>query len=166
MSRTSGSTSNSNVTPLRTGIEDRASLAQALTACVGDTFTLMVKTQAYHWNVTGPMFRSVHKLTEEQYEDLFEALDVMAERVRALGYPAPVNAADMVGVSGIEEASELPDATTMVRDLAAGHENAAKRFRQAVTQAEDDNDVVTADLLTERITFHEKAIWMLRALAA
>lgn len=159
-------TARANVTPLKTGIDGQAELAKALTACVADSYVLMIKTQGYHWNVAGPLFKSVHELTEEHYQDLFGAIDEMAERIRALGYPAPVSAADMTGCSRLEEETDVPDAGTILKTLVADHETVTKGLRSATEQAEADKDVATADLLTERIAFHEKAIWMLGALAA
>jgi len=127
---------------------------------------LMVKTQAYHWNAVGPLFHSLHLLTEEQYNNLFGAIDEMAERVRALGYPAPYSITDMISHSEISENVGNPTTEQMIANLVKDHEIAARRFRQSVARAEEASDVVTADMLTARMAFHEKAIWMLSALLA
>lgn len=147
-----------------TGVESAKSLAASVAACLADTYLLMIKTQGYHWNVVGPLFHSVHVLTEEQYTDMFKAIDEIAERVRALGYPAPSSVAEMVAVSGISEDTGNASTEEMIGNLIADHEAAARRFRDAVALAEKKRDVVTADMLTARIGFHEKSVWMLKAL--
>jgi len=147
-----------------TGIKNAEQLATSVAASLADTYVLMVKTQAYHWNVVGPLFYSVHNLTEEHYNDLFKAVDEIAERIRALGYPAPTNLKDMVEISEISEDTGNTSTEEMIANLADDHETAAKRFRKAVEIAEENRDVVTADMLTARMAFHEKAAWMFKAL--
>ncbi len=152
------------VETLETGIDDRESLAKALSACLADTYILMVKTQAYHWNVVGPLFYSIHKLTEEHYENLFAAADEVAERIRALGYPSPSSTEEMTTISSVREDGGNPNAETMIENLIADHETVAKNFRETAEMADEHKDLVTADMLTARIQFHEQAIWMLKAI--
>lgn len=152
-----------DVEQLDNGLELTKSLAAAVSACLADTYILMVKTQAYHWNAVGPLFHSVHTLTEEHYTDMFSAIDELAERIRALGHPAPSSITDMVGLSGISEDIGNPTTDEMITNLIEDHETLARRFRAVVARAEKNDDVVTADMLTSRMAFHEKAVWMLRA---
>lgn len=147
-----------------TGIDNKQQVAANLAGCLADSYLLMVKTQGYHWNAVGPLFHSIHALTEEHYEDIFEAVDIMAERIRALGYPAPSSITDMIGLAEIREDSGNPTTEEMVVNLISDHEVAARRFRDAAERADNVRDLVTADLLTARISFHEKAVWMLRAI--
>lgn len=148
----------------RTGIEDKKHLAANVSACLSYSYVLMVKTQGYHWNVVGPLFHSVHALTEDHYKNLFEAIDRLGERVRALGYPAPTSITEMITLTALDEDTGNATAEEMLRNLIRDHEVAARRFRDTIDRAERANDAVTADLLTERLAFHEEAIWMLRAL--
>lgn len=150
---------------VETGVSNVPNIADGLTQALADTYRLMFKTHAYHWNVEGPLFHSIHVLTEGQYNDLFKAADVVAERIRALGYLAPWQLADIIKGSVVEDASKLPSAQDMVADLAADHEAIAKRLRDVIEVAEKGNDPVTADLLTACCAFHEKSAWMLRATA-
>jgi len=150
---------------VETGVSNVPNIADGLTQALADTYRLMFKTHAYHWSVEGPLFHSIHVLTEGQYNDLFKAADVVAERIRALGYLAPWQLADIIKGSVVEDASKLPSAQDMVADLAADHEAIAKRLRDVIEVAEKGNDPVTADLLTARCAFHEKSAWMLRATA-
>ncbi|WP_051332346.1 Dps family protein [Cucumibacter marinus] len=155
------------VTEPETGINSTAKLAHALEGCLADTYVLMIKTQAFHWNVVGPLFFSIHNLTEEHYQDLFEAADDLAERVRALGHPAPGSISKMLDESVVtEEKDDTLEAAEMLKTLVNDHEAVARRFRETAELAEEQKDIVTADMLTARITFHEKAIWMLRAITA
>ncbi len=150
----------------KTGIENRKRLAGNLSALLADTYLLLVKTQGYHWNVVGPLFVSLHGLTEEQYENLFEAADELAERIRALGHPAPTSITEMISLTVISEDTGSASAEDMVSNLARDHEAVVRRLREGVEIAEDLRDMATADLLTERMQFHEQAIWMLRAILA
>ena len=147
-----------------TGIDGQAQVAQGLRGCLADTYVLMTKTQAYHWNVVGPLFHSMHELTEEHYDDLFKAVDELAERIRALGHLAPTSLQEMLNGTVLREDSGRPSTRDMLTNLVRDHEIVARRFRESVLHAEEAKDVVTADLLTERLAFHEKAIWMLRAI--
>ena len=147
----------------QTGIEDRKRLAGNLSALLADTYLLLVKTQGYHWNVVGPLFISLHRLTEEQYENLFEAADDLAERIRALGHPAPTSITEMIPLTVISEDTGSASAEEMVSNLVRDHEAIVRRLREGVEIAESLRDAVTADMLTERMRFHEQAIWMLRA---
>lgn len=148
-----------------TGVEKVAVVADGLTKALADTYRLMFKTHAYHWNVEGPFFHSIHILTEGQYQNLFVAADELAERIRALGKLAPSQLSELESNSGISDKSRLPSAQDMVEELAADHEMIAKRMHAIIEKAEEAKDPVTADLLTGRCAFHEKAAWMLRATA-
>jgi starvation-inducible DNA-binding protein len=152
--------------PVKTGLPstDRQQLAGAVGKALAETYVLYTKTQSVHWNVVGPMFYTLHKLTEEQYEDLAEAIDELAERIRALDAPAPGSFGEFLELSDIREMREKQTAEQAVMMLCADHETAARTFRDATRKATDCEDVVTADLLTERMAVHEKAAWMLRAL--
>ena len=147
-----------NVNP---GIRNSTPVVEALADVLNDTYQLIVKSQTCHWNVTGPMFFSLHNLTEEQYTDMFAAVDVIAERIRALGKPASVNVADLG-----KDPGETLSAVQMVEDLLSDHESLVRRLHALVEIAEAEKDPATADLATERAAFHEKAAWMLRSTAA
>jgi starvation-inducible DNA-binding protein len=155
------------MTTPNTGLDSnaRAAMAQALNGVLADTYTLYQKTHAYHWNVTGPQFHTLHVMFEEEYREMWDALDVIAERVRALGHFAPASGKAFANMTSIESAeSEPPAALAMVRNLLSGHETLIRRAREALTTAEEANDAATADLLTQRIQTHEKTAWMLRAM--
>ncbi len=149
-----------------TGIEANQRLSLLLSGCLADTYLLMVKTQGYHWNVVGPLFHSIHQLTEEHYTNLFAAVDKLGERIRALGYPAPTSITQLISLSEIAEDTGNPATEDMLETLCNDHEIVVRRFRSAIPQAEAADDHVTADMLTNRIAYHEKAIWMLRSLLA
>ncbi|QDY70087.1 Dps family protein [Qingshengfaniella alkalisoli] len=151
---------------VKTGVRDPEIVAQALSKALADTYRLVFKTHAFHWNVEGPLFYGVHNLTEEQYENLFQAADDMAERIRALGALAPMTLRQIIADSVIEDADKPLNAREMVESLAKDHERAAHRLHALIELAEGRNDMVTGDLATERSAFHEKAAWMLRAIAA
>ncbi|MCC1493871.1 Dps family protein [Cognatishimia sp. F0-27] len=148
-----------------TGVRDTAVIADALADVLSDTYRLVFKTHAYHWNVEGPLFYSVHNLTEEHYEDMFQAADELAERIRALGHLAPSSMSDVLKRSAIDDKTGELSAEDMINDLASDHERLAHRLHAVVEIVEDRKDPVTEDLATERSAFHEKAAWMLRALA-
>jgi len=150
------------------GIEeqDRREIAEGLSHLLADTFTLYLKTHNFHWNVTGPMFRTLHVMFEEQYNELWTANDLLAERIRALGVYAPATYKEFGNLTSIAEEDGVPAAMTMVRLLVEGHETAARTARSVITTAEKANDAPTADLLTERLQIHEKTAWMLRSLLA
>ncbi|WP_118133081.1 Dps family protein [Oceanicella sp. SM1341] len=147
-----------------TGVKNRAKVASGLEEVLADTYRLLFKTHTYHWNVTGPLFYSVHHLTEEQYQDLFEAADVLAERIRALGQVAPMRFGDIVRDSAISDLDGTPSAGEMIDDLRKDHEHLAKRLHQLIRTAEEHDDDVTGDLAIARSSVHEKAAWMLRAM--
>ena len=151
-----------------TGIEPgaRKEIAEALARFLADTYTLYLRTHGYHWNVTGPMFNSLHLMFEQQYMDLWAAGDLIAERIRALGFPAPASYGQFARLASISEDDEVPEALEMVRRLVKGHEAAIKTGREVVAAAEAAGDVATTDLATVRIETHEKTAWMLRATAS
>ncbi|MCX7646392.1 MAG: DNA starvation/stationary phase protection protein [Rhodobacteraceae bacterium] len=150
---------------VKTGIKDIAPIADGLAGVLADTYRLIFKTHAYHWNVEGPLFYSIHRLTETQYQDMFAAADELAERIRALGRLAPGRLSEIVERSSVADLEKLPSAEQMVEDLAADHARVALRLRDLVDVAEERKDAVTADLATERCAFHEQAAWMLRVTA-
>lgn len=147
-----------------TGIEQEATIARGLADVLADTYRLTFKTHAYHWNAAGPLFYSFHKLTETQYGEMFAAADELAERIRALGHLTPHRFAEMIELSKIEDKADLPTTGGMADDLRGDHERVSKRMRALAMLADEHRDVVTADLVTERSAFHEKAAWMLRAM--
>lgn len=154
---------------IKTGVADdvRARLAEHLSVILAETYMLTIKSHLYHWNVVGPLFKSIHDLTEDHYENLFAATDVLAERIRALGHRAPVNVEEnKLNLSVSLPSGGVPDAHDMVQDLVQSHEMIAAEMRDMARYAGDNGDLVTEDILTARITFHEKAAWMLRALIA
>jgi len=146
--------------------EARREVADALAGNVADTYTLFASTHGLHWNVQGPLFYSIHKMTEEQYRDMFEAIDDLAERIRTLGFPAPATLGQMYEHSIIGEIDPEADVKSQIEQLIGANEKVTKRMREAVEKAEALNDVKTADLLTERIGVHEENAWMLRATIA
>ena len=148
------------------GKEARIELARKLGSALSSTYVLYGKTQGLHWNVTGPLFVSVHELTEQHYRDLAEAIDDIAERIRALGAPAPVSLTGYVKDSVVTDQSEFGDVKDMLRQLASDHKSIANEMRGIVKLADERDDVYTADLLTARIGAHEEAAWMLSSLAA
>lgn len=158
-----------NVVPsedtVSTGVRDTEVIAEGLADVLADTYRLVFKSHAYHWNVEGALFYSLHNLTEEHYEDLFKAADALAERIRALGHLAPTSMADIVARSHIEDVAGPMTAEEMITDLAKDHESAAHRLHALIELLEGHKDHVTEDMATERSAFHEKAAWMLRALA-
>jgi len=151
-----------------TGIEagDAKELADGLSRSLAETYVLYLKTQGCHWNVVGPLFYGLHKLTEEQYQGLARAVDEIAERIRALGYPAPASFSEFLKLSAVDEMTGRRSVQDMVATLIADHETVARTFRELVALADKGNDVVTADLLTDRIRSHEEAVWMLRSIAS
>lgn len=148
------------------GSEERAQLADQLTKVLADTYVLMVKTHVYHWNVVGPLFVAVHKLTEEHYEDLFKAADEIAERVRALGALAPLSIGAMLPKASVEEEQRARRVEGMLAQLTYDHEQIARQIREAAELSDRLGDFATTDMLGKRLAFHEKAIWMLSAMNA
>lgn len=151
---------------VETGVKDVDAIAEGLADVLADTYRLIFKTHACHWNVTGPLFYSIHKLTEEQYEDMFSAADALAERIRALGCLAPMRMEDIMARSQISDLDKVPSAGEMVEDLASNHEKLAHSLHALIETVDGRGDPVTEDLATERSAFHEQAAWMLRAIAA
>ncbi|MFN3232264.1 MAG: Dps family protein [Alphaproteobacteria bacterium] len=151
-----------------TGISDqnRKAMAEKLGVVLSNTYMLYVKTQGVHWNIVGPSFYGVHKLTEEQYEDLAATIDSLAERIRALGHIAPASVSVFSELSLVADQREAEDGQAMIDQLVADNEAVAALLREFVAFAEEIEDVYTADLLTSRIGVHEEAAWMLRSLAA
>jgi starvation-inducible DNA-binding protein len=154
--------------PINIGIEenDRREIAEGLSRLLADTYTLYLKTHNFHWNVTGPMFQTLHLMFEQQYNELWTATDLIAERIRTLGFPAPGTYREFSRLSSINEAEGVPSATEMIRQLVEGHETVARTARAVFVTAERANDAPTADLLTERMQVQEKTAWMLRSLLA
>ena len=148
-----------------TGVRDTATIAEGLADVLADTYRLVFKTHAYHWNVEGPLFYSVHKLTEEQYENMFDAADELAERIRAVGHLAPSSMGDIMARSKIDDKNGELSAADMIEDLAADHKRISHRLHALIELVEGKKDPVTEDLATERSAFHEQAAWMLRAIA-
>lgn len=159
-----------NVVPetqdISSGVTNRDAIVDGLADVLADTYRLTFKTHAYHWNVEGPLFYSVHNLTEGQYEDMFAAADELAERIRALGKLAPMTLSALTDQSAVRDQNEVLSAGDMCADLAKDHERVAHRLHALIKIAGDSNDPVTEDLATERSAFHEKAAWMLKALIA
>ncbi len=142
----------------------RREVAEGLSRVLADTYTLYLKTHNFHWNVTGPMFQTLHMMFEEQYNELWQALDLVAERIRALGFPAPGTYAAYARLSSIREEEGVPSAEEMIRQLVEGNEAVARTARAVFPAAQGAGDEPTADLLTQRLQVHEKTAWMLRSL--
>ncbi len=142
----------------------RQEIAAGLSRVLADTYTLYLKTHNFHWNVTGPMFQTLHLMFETQYNELALAVDLVAERIRALGHPAPGTYKQFAALSSIKEEDGIPKAQEMIRLLVEGHETVARTARQVFKSAESANDQPTCDLLTQRMQVHEKTAWMLRSL--
>jgi starvation-inducible DNA-binding protein len=152
--------------PIDIGIPEtqRQQIAEGLARVLADTYVLYGKTHGFHWNVTGPMFNTLHLMFMEEYTELWNALDEIAERIRALGLPAPFGAAEFMKLASIPETRGIPEAMAMVKELVSGHEAVARTAREVFAIASDANDQPTADLLTQRLQIHEKTAWMLRSL--
>ena len=144
--------------------KDRKAITDGLSRLLADTYTLYLKTHNFHWNVTGPMFQTLHLMFETQYNELALAVDLIAERIRALGYPAPGTYADYVKLSSIKEATGVPKAEKMIGLLVEGQEAVARTARSIFPIVDKAGDEPTADLLTQRMQLHEKNAWMLRSL--
>lgn len=141
----------------------RAQSVDALKVLLGETYALYSKTHGYHWNVTGPRFNSLHTMFMEQYTELWAALDEIAERIRALGHFAPGSSGEMLEHATIKTDNGVPEASAMLENLAKGHEAVARAARKGIAVAEEVDDAVTVDLMTQRATIAEKTAWMLRA---
>ena len=144
--------------------KDRAVIAGGLSRLLADSYTLYLQSHNFHWNVTGPMFQTLHVLFMEHYTEIWTALDLIAERIRSLGLPAPGTYKEFTQLASIKEVQGVPSATEMIRILVAGQEAVARTARQAFKAAEKANDQPTCDLLTQRLQVHEKNAWMLRSL--
>ena len=146
------------------GDGDREKIAHGLSRVLADTYSLYLKTHGFHWNVEGPMFNTLHLMFMGQYTELWNALDLIAERIRALGYPAPATYAEYSKLTSIDETPGVPEAMEMVRLLVKGHEAVARTAREVFSAVEKAGDQSSADLLTQRLSIHEKTAWMLRSL--
>ncbi len=142
----------------------REDIALGLSKLLADTYTLYLKTHNFHWNVTGPMFQTLHLMFETQYNELALAVDLIAERIRSLGFPAPGTYKQYAALSSIKEEEGIPKAQDMIRLLVEGQESVVRTARSLYASVEAANDEATADLLTQRIQLHEKTAWMLRSL--
>jgi len=148
------------------GQKDRKKIADGLSHLLADTYTLYLKTHNFHWNVEGPMFNTLHLMFETQYTELALAVDSIAERIRALGFPAPGTYSAYVKLSSIKEEEGVPDWKEMVKQLVEGSEAVVRTARKVFPAVEAVGDEPTADLLTQRMQLHEKNAWMLRSLLA
>ncbi len=146
--------------------EDREKIARGLSALLADSYTLYLMTHNFHWNVTGPMFNSLHLMFMTQYSEQWTALDSIAERIRALGHPAPGTYKEFIKLASIKEVEGVPKATDMVRHLVEAQEATARTARKLFPIVEAANDQPTADLITQRLEVHEKTAWMLRSVLA
>lgn len=144
--------------------KDRAAIAEGLSRVLADTYTLYLMTHSFHWNVTGPMFNTLHTMFMTQYTELWNAADPIAERIRALGHYAPGTYREYSKLSSISEPEAIPAALDMVALLVKGHESVARTIRSVFPHAEKASDEPTCDLLTQRLDIHEKTAWMLRSL--
>ena len=142
----------------------RKEIVAGLSALLADSYTLYLMTHNFHWNVTGPQFNSLHTMFMDQYTEQWNALDIIAERIRALGFPAPGTYKEFVKLASIKEVEGVPKATDMVRHLVAAQEATARTARKLFDLVDEANDQPTADVLTQRIDVHEKTAWMLRSL--
>ena len=144
--------------------KDRREIADGLSRLLADTYTLYLKTHNFHWNVTGPMFQTLHLMFEQQYMELALAVDAIAERIRSLGVRAPGSYREFARISSILEEDHTPRAEEMIRLLVVAQESVVRTARAAFKSAENAGDQVTQDLLTQRMQVHEKTAWMLRSL--
>ena len=155
-----------NSMPVEIGINEasRKKIADGLSKLLADSYTLYLKTHNFHWNVTGPMFQTLHLMFEAQYTELSTAVDLIAERIRSLGFAAPGSYADYGRLTSIKEAAGVPAAKEMIRQLVDGQESVVRTARSIFPAAEVASDESTCDLLTQRMQLHEKTAWMLRSL--
>ena len=144
--------------------QQKKDIAQGLSVLLADSYTLYLKTHNFHWNVVGPMFQALHLMFETQYTELALAVDLIAERIRALGIPAPGSYAEFGKLTSVKEAVGVPKATEMIRQLLESNEAVIAAAKKAFPAAEEAGDQATMDLLTQRITTHEKTVWMLKSL--
>ena len=144
--------------------EQRLRIAESLSRLLADSYTLYLKTHNYHWNVTGQMFQTLHLMFEEQYKDMASAIDIIAERIRALGIYAPGSYTHFKNLSTVQEETEVPKAITMIENLVSDHEKVITTARSVFLATENSQDEATNDLITQRIQIHEKTAWKLRSL--
>ncbi len=144
--------------------KDRKAIADGLAAVLADTYTVYLKTHGFHWNVTGPMFQTLHLMFMQQYTEAWTAVDLIAERIRALGFPAPGSYAAFAKLASVKEEKDVPNAANMIKILVKDHERVAKTARAVLPLADKANDQPTIDLITQRLQWHEKTAWMLRSL--
>ncbi len=144
--------------------ENRNKIAEGLSVLLADTYTLYQKTHGYHWNVTGPQFNTLHTMFMTQYTELWNSIDLIAERIRALGFFAPAGYSAFSKITTIEDDTNVPKSDDMIRNLVAGNEAVIRTARNILSPADSGNDQATLDLLTQRINIHEKTAWMLRSL--
>lgn len=152
--------------PIDLGIapQKRQEIAEGLSRLLADTYSLYLKTHNFHWNVTGPMFNTLHLMFEGQYTELALAVDLIAERIRSLGFPAPGTYSEYAKLSSIAETPGVPKAEEMIRLLVQGQESVVRTARSIFPVVDAANDEPSADLLTQRMQIHEKTAWMLRSL--
>ena len=143
---------------------DRAKIVEGLSKLLADSYTLYLMTHNFHWNVTGPQFNSLHNMFMTQYTEQWNALDIIAERIRALGFPAPGTYKQVVKLTAIKEVEGIPKADEMISLLVNAHETVARTARSLFSTVDEVNDQPTADLITQRLEVHEKTAWMLRSL--
>ena len=143
---------------------DRAKIVEGLSKLLADSYTLYLMTHNFHWNVTGPQFNSLHNMFMTQYTEQWNALDIIAERIRALGFPAPGTYKQFVKLTAIKEVEGVPKAEEMVSLLVNAHETVARTARSLFSTVDEVNDQPTADLITQRLEVHEITAWMLRSL--
>lgn len=146
--------------------ENRKKIADGLSKFLADTYSLYLKTHYFHWNVTGPMFQTLHLMFETQYNELWTATDLIAERIRALGFMAPGTYKEFSTLTSIKECNGVPNAKDMIKELVEGQETVVRTARSIFEAVEEASDESTADLLTQRMQLHEKTAWMLRSLLA
>lgn len=144
--------------------KDRKSVAHGLSQLLADTYTLYLKTHGFHWNVEGPMFQTLHVMFMQQYTEMWNALDIIAERIRSLGHYAPGSYSEFVKLSSIKESKSVPKANKMIEELILGNEAVIKTTRKVFEAAELAKDQTSMDVLTQRLDIHEKTTWMLRSL--
>ncbi len=144
--------------------KDRKKIAEGLSRMLADTYTLYLKTHNYHWNVTGPMFQTLHLMFMTQYSEIWLAVDLVAERIRALGYPAPGSYEEFAALTSIKDSTGSPNAKEMIRQLVAGQEAVVRTAREVLPIAEKAGDQPSVDMLSARMEVHEKNAWMLRSL--
>ncbi len=143
---------------------NRKAVADGLSRLLADSYTLYLKTHNFHWNVEGPMFQTLHLMFMGQYTEMWNALDLIAERIRALGHYAPGTYSEFISLSSIKESKSVPKANKMIEELIQGHEAVIKTTRAIFDAAEKAKDQTTMDVLTQRLDIHEKTAWMLRSL--